>query len=154
MSSTTQVDRAKLEQAIRQLAEQLEELKSYIEIAQNRVSSISNEIEEVRLSYETLSWLEKKSSNEALIALDRRGYAFIKASIQEPKVFVTVGREFVVELPISKAKNLLSSRERELLAVLRDAEADLKKLLELYNQLNRKLQEYVSLLAQAQQGSG
>ncbi len=148
--STHQVDVARLEQAVRQLAEQLEELKSYIEIAQNRVSSITSEIEELRASYEALTWLEKRSSNETLIALDRRGYAFVKVLIpDQEKVFVSLGRDYVVELPIDKAKSILSAREKELMAALRDAEADLRKLLELYNQLNRKLQEYLSLLAQA-----
>ncbi|NPA97728.1 MAG: prefoldin subunit alpha [Crenarchaeota archaeon] len=153
--STQQVDREKLEQTVRQLAEQLEEIKSYIEIAQNRVSSIASEIEEVRASYESLSWIEKRSSEDTIVALDRRGYAFVKANLSNPpKILVSIGRDYVVELPIDKAKSVLSSREKELMSALRDAEADLRKLLELYNQLNRKLREYLSILAQTQSSSG
>jgi len=137
-----------IEEAVRQLALQLEELKSYIEVAQNRVSTIASEIEEVRLAYETLTWLEKRVGEEALIALDRRGYSFIKTILpRDVKVYITLARDYVFELPIDKAKNILSTREKELMSTLRDAEADLKKLLELYNQINRKLQEYMALLS-------
>ncbi len=150
MSDKTIHNTRELEETIRQLALQLEELKSYIEIAQNRVAAITSELEELRTAYETLSWLEKRCGEESLIALDRRGYAFIKSVIpRDLKVYVSLARDYVMELPIDKAKNILAAREKELMTALRDAEADLKKLLSLYNQMQRKLQEYTSLLARS-----
>jgi len=148
MSSST--DRERLQQAVSQLATQIEELKKYIEIAQNRVLAIQNEINEIRMSLEAINSLEKASFNEAILALDRRGYAFIKATIPPQKsILVTIGNDYVVALPLDKARNLLNAREKDLISMLRDAEADLKKLLDLYNQMNRKLREYLAALTQS-----
>jgi len=144
-------ERERLQQAVSQLASQIEELKKYIEIAQNRVLAIQNEINELRMCMEAINSLERASFSEAIIALDRRGYAFVKATIPHQKsVLVTIGNDYVVALPIEKARSILSARERDLISMLRDAEADLKKLLDLYNQMSRKLREYIAALAQSE----
>ncbi len=144
------VDRRKIEESVRELAEQLNELKEAIQIAQNRVLAISNELDELRLAFETLNTIEKYSGQrEALLALDRRGYAYVKANISvSDKVVVHIGQDLYVLLPLDKAKNVLVSRERDLITALREAEAELRKLNELYLQLQKKLQEYVTALSQ------
>jgi len=144
-------DRKKLEEATRQLALQLEELKNAIQVAQNRVVAISNEIEELRLAYETLSAVEKFQQNEALISLDRRGYAYLKTALSDiDRAIVYIGQDLYVSLPIEKAKSVLTAREKDMIAALREAEAELKKLTDLYNQLQRKLQDYITALGQSE----
>ncbi len=144
------VDRRKLEEAVKELADQLNELREAIQVAQNRVLAISSELDELRLAFETLNTIEKYGGQrEALVALDRRGYAYVKANISiSDKAVVHIGQDLYVLLPLDKAKNVLASRERDLIAALREAEAELRKLNELYLQLQRKLQEYVSALSQ------
>ncbi len=147
------VDRRKLEEGVRELAEQLNELREAIQVAQNRVLAISSELDELRLAFETLNTIEKYGGQrEALLALDRRGYAYVKASISvSDKAIVHIGQDLYVLIPLDKAKNVLASRERDLITALREAEAEFRKLNELYLQLQRKLQEYVTALSQ--QGS-
>ena len=146
-------DRKKLEEAINEITAQLNELREAIQIVQNRIAAISSELNELRLAFETLNTIEKYSGQrEALLALDRRGYAYIRAHIiVSDKAIVHIGQDIYVSLPLDKAKSVLSMRERDLISALREAEAEFRKLSDIYNQLQRKLQEYVTALTQQQQ---
>jgi len=145
-------DRKKLEEAINEITAQLNELREAIQMVQNRIAAISNELNELRLAFETLNTMERYGSQrEALLALDRRGYAYIKANITvSDKAIVHIGQDIYVSLPLDRAKSILSMRERDLISALREAEAEFKKLSDIYTQLQKKLQEYVTALTQQQ----
>ncbi len=151
--SGEQLDRAKIENIIRQLASQLNELQTYIEVAQSRVAMIRQEIEELRLSYETISKINERKERNVIVALDRRGYAFVRAELRDvDKVLITLAREYVVAVPPNKALEILMNRNKDLSTALREAEAELKKLLDLHAQIRQKLEEYVALLEQSSTG--
>ena len=149
------VDRAGAEEAIQQLLLQLEELREAIRVVQTRSLAISSELQEIRIAYETLNSIQKLSQQDVFTSLDRNGYVFVKARLASiDEAIVRVGREYYVSLPIDKAKGVLMEYEKELADELREAEAELKKLTELYNQIQKKMQEYVAVLQTGQRGGG
>lgn len=148
--SGEELSKEKLEAAIQELFVQLEELRNAIRLVQSRSLTLSSVIQELRLSYETLSNIQKHGSQEVLASLDREGYVFVKVKLDDvERAIVRIARDFYALLPIDNAKNVLLSYERELSTELRGVEAELKRLNELHAQLQKKLQEYVTMLMKA-----
>jgi prefoldin subunit 5 len=49
-------------------------------------------------------------------------------------------------LPVDKVKSILTEYEKDLTEELRETEAELRRLTELYNQIQRRVQEYAASL--------
>lgn len=144
-------DRAKIEEAAQQLLIQLEELRNAIRAIQSRSITLSNEIQEIRLAYETLSSIQRYGQKDTLASLDREGYVFIKIKLDDiDKALIRISRDLYAVLPIDNVKNVLSLYEKDLINELQETESELKRLSELHNQLQRKLQEYLAILAKSE----
>jgi prefoldin subunit 5 len=63
------------------------------------------------------------------------------------KAVVRIGKDLYALVPIDEAKNILLNFEKDVTDELRKVEADLKQLVGIYNQIQGKLQEYLSMLA-------
>ncbi|ADM28217.1 hypothetical protein Igag_1414 [Ignisphaera aggregans DSM 17230] len=138
-----------IEEIAQQLILQLNELRNAIQLVQGRSLAISSELQEIRLAYETLSTIRKFSQSNVLASLDRQGYVFVKMHLAESdRAIVRISRDLYALLPIENAMNILSMYEKDLISELRETEAELKKLNELYEQLQKKLQEYLAILSQ------
>jgi prefoldin alpha subunit len=140
-------ERARLEEAIQQLLVQLDELREAIRVVQARTLAISSEIQEIRMAFETLSSVQKLTQREVLASLDRNGYVFAKAQLlATDEALVRIGKEYYAVLPIDKVKSILTEYEKDLTEELRETEAELRRLTELYNQIQRRVQEYAASL--------
>jgi prefoldin alpha subunit len=140
-------ERARLEEAIQQLLVQLDELREAIRVVQARTLAISSEIQEIRMAFETLSSVQKLTQREVLASLDRNGYVFAKALLlATDEALVRIGKEYYAVLPVDKVKSILTEYEKDLTEELRETEAELRRLTELYNQIQRRVQEYVASL--------
>ncbi len=149
MSSET---RSRTEEEIRVLTTQLSELQEAINAVQARLAALTSELEEVRLAIETISNVDRFKQCEVLVALDRKGYAYIRAQLQSlDKVLVHVGQNLYVVVPIDKAKSILAERERELSNAIQETEVELRKLMEVYTQLQKRLQSHIAAM-RSQQG--
>ncbi|MDK6028527.1 prefoldin subunit alpha [Ignisphaera sp. 4213-co] len=141
------VDRTRAEEVIQQLLIQLEELREAIRVVQTRSLALSSELQEIRIAYDTLGEIQKLSQQDVFASLDRNGYVFVKAKLLSvDEAIVRLGKEYYISLPIDKAKNVLMEYEKELTEELRETETELRKLTELYNQIQKKIQEYVAML--------
>jgi prefoldin alpha subunit len=144
---TSSISRADIEKNVQQLYMQLEELRAAIQALQTRSLELTNEIQEIRLAYETLSSIQQYGQSDTLTSLDRYGYVYVKVQlIDKDKAIVRITKDLYALLPIDEAKNILLSFERDITDELRKVEADLKQLLSIYNQVQKKLQEYLALL--------
>ncbi|MCC6015879.1 MAG: prefoldin subunit alpha [Desulfurococcaceae archaeon] len=144
---TSAISRADIEKNVQQLYMQLEELRAAIQALQTRSLELTNEIQEIRLAYETLSSIQQYGQSDTLTSLDRYGYVYVKVQlIDKDKAIVRITKDLYALLPIDEAKNILLSFERDITDELRKVEADLKQLLSIYNQVQKKLQEYLALL--------
>jgi prefoldin alpha subunit len=140
-------ERARLEEAIQQLLVQLDELREAIRVVQARTLAISSEIQEIRMAFETLSSVQKLTQREVLASLDRNGYVFAKALLlATDEALVRIGKEYYAVLPIDRVKSILTEYEKDLTEELRETEAELRRLTELYNQIQRRVQEYAASL--------
>jgi prefoldin alpha subunit len=140
-------ERARLEEAIQQLLVQLDELREAIRVVQARTLAISSEIQEIRMAFETLSSVQKLTQREVLASLDRNGYVFAKALLlATDEALVRIGKEYYAVLPVDKVKSILTEYEKDLTEELRETEAELRRLTELYNQIQRRVQEYAASL--------
>jgi prefoldin alpha subunit len=140
-------ERARLEEAIQQLLVQLDELREAIRVVQARTLAISSEIQEIRMAFETLSSVQKLTQREVLASLDRNGYVFAKVLLlATDEALVRIGKEYYAVLPIDKVKSILTEYEKDLTEELRETEAELRRLTELYNQIQRRVQEYAASL--------
>uniref|UniRef100_A0A7C5TI34 Prefoldin subunit alpha n=1 Tax=Ignisphaera aggregans TaxID=334771 RepID=A0A7C5TI34_9CREN len=147
-------DRSRIEEAAQQLLVQLEELRNAIRVVQSRSIALSNEIREIRLAYETLSSIQRYGQKDTLASLDREGYVFVKIKLDDvDKAVIRITKDLYAVLPIDNVKNVLSSYEKDLVVELQETEAELKKLSDLYNQLQRKLQEYLATLSRSDRES-
>jgi len=145
----SQSNEENVEEIAQRLVLQLNELRNAIQLVQGRSLAISSELQEIRLAYETLSTIRKFSQSNVLTSLDRQGYVFVKMYLAESdRAIVRIGRDLYALLPIENAMNILSMYEKDLISELRETEAELKKLNELYEQLQKKLQEYLAILSQ------
>ncbi len=143
-----------VEEIAQQLVLQLNELRNAIQLVQNRALAISGELQEIRLAYETLSTIRKFGQNNVLASLDRQGYVFMRMNLAEfDQAIVRIGRDLYALLPIENVMNILSMYEKDLISELRETEAELKKLNELYEQLQKKLQEYLAILSQREKAA-
>lgn len=144
--------RSELERTIQQLYLQLEELGAAIKILQDRSLLISNEIREIRMAYETLQTIQRLNSTNIMSSLDRYGYVYVKVRLDDTsKAIVRISRDFYAVVPIDIAKNILLSYEKDLQDDLRKIEADIKHLMNIYNQLQNKLQEQISILTKEEE---
>jgi prefoldin alpha subunit len=140
-------ERARLEEAIQQLLVQLDELREAIRVVQARTLAISSEIQEIRMAFETLSSVQKLTQREVLASLDRNGYVFAKVLLlATDEALVRIGKEYYAVLPIDRVKSILTEYEKDLTEELRETEAELRRLTELYNQIQRRVQEYAASL--------
>ena len=145
-------DRKKIEEALQQLLLQLDELREAIRLVQSRSLAIASEIQEIRMAYETLSNIQKTSEKTVLVALDRNGYVFIKVQIlSNDEATIRIGKDYYATVPIESAKKILIEYEKELTESLKQTEAELKRLNDIYAQLQRKVQEYVVALQGAEE---
>ncbi len=143
-----------IEEIAQRLVLQLNELRNAIQLVQGRSLTISSELQEIRLAYETLSTIRKFGQNNVLASLDRQGYVFVKMYlVDSDHAIVRIGRDLYALLPIENAMNILSMYEKDLISELRETEAELKKLNELYEQLQKKLQEYLAILSQKERAT-
>jgi prefoldin alpha subunit len=146
-------EKTRLEEAIQQLLAQLDELREAIRVVQARSLALSSEIQEIRMAYETLSNIQKLAHREVLASLDRNGYVFTKAQLLvTDEAIVRIGKEYYAALPIDKAKSILTDYEKDLTEELRETESELRKLTELYNQVQKRIQEYVTSLQRLEEG--
>ncbi|MCS7110727.1 MAG: hypothetical protein N3D82_04755 [Ignisphaera sp.] len=144
-------DRARIEEAAQQLLLQLEELRNAIRIVQSQSITLSNEIQEIRLAYETLSSIQKYGQRDTLASLDREGYVFVKIKLDDvDKAVIRISKDLYALLPIDSVKNVLSIYEKDLASKLQETESELKRLSDLYNQLQKKLQEHLATLARSE----
>lgn len=142
------VDKLEAEKAVQQLLIQLEELRAAIRILQNRSLALTSEIQEIRIAYETLANIQQYSQTDIMASLDRQGYVYIKVKLEDvDKAVVRVGGDFYVVLPINNVKDVLLSFERNVTEELRRTEAELKQLTAIYEQLQNKLREYLSIIS-------
>jgi len=145
-------DRKKIEEALQQLLLQLDELREAIRLVQSRSLAIASEIQEIRMAYETLSNIQKTSEKTVLVALDRNCYVFIKVQIlSNDEATIRIGKDYYATVPIENAKKILIEYEKELTESLKQTEAELKRLNDIYTQLQRKIQEYVVALQGAEE---
>jgi prefoldin alpha subunit len=145
-------DKEKIEETLQQLLLQLDELREAIRLVQSRSLAIASEIQEIRMAYETLSNIQKASEKTVLAALDRNGYVFIKVQIlSSDEATVRISRDYYATVPIESAKKILIEYEKELTESLKYTEAELKRLNSIYEQLQRKIQEYVAALQRAEE---
>lgn len=144
-------DRTRIEEAAQQLLAQLEELRNAIRVVQSRSISLSNEIQEIRLAYETLSSIQRYGQRDTLASLDREGYVFVKIKLDDvDRAVIRITKDLYAVLPIDNAKNVLSLYEKDLMSELQETEGELKRLTDLYNQLQKKLQEYLTVLSRSE----
>lgn len=144
-------DRTRIEEAAQQLLAQLEELRNAIRVVQSRSISLSNEIQEIRLAYETLSSIQRYGQRDTLASLDREGYVFVKIKLDDvDRAVIRITKDLYAVLPIDNAKNVLSLYEKDLMSELQETEGELKRLTDLYNQLQKKLQEYLAVLSRSE----
>ena len=143
-------ERARIEEAAQQIIVQLEELRNAIRVVQSRSLTLSNEIQEIRLAYETLSSIQRYGQRDTLASLDREGYVFVKIKLDDvDKAVIRITKDLYAVLPIDNIKTVLSLYEKDLVNELQETEAELKKLSDLYNQLQKKLQEYLATLSRS-----
>lgn len=144
--------RSELEKTIQQLFAQLEELRTAIRALQDRSIALSGEIQEIRMAYETLTTIQQHNQTDVMASLDRQGYVYVRVHLENTdKAIVRVGRDLYALVPIDTAKNVLIGFERDLTDELRKVEAELKQLMNMYTQLQNKLQEYISILAREEE---
>ncbi|MEM0006614.1 MAG: hypothetical protein QXJ56_04425 [Ignisphaera sp.] len=144
-------DKTRIEEAAQQLLAQLEELRNAIRVVQSRSISLSNEIQEIRLAYETLSSIQRYGQRDTLASLDREGYVFVKIKLDDvDRAVIRITKDLYAVLPIDNAKNVLSLYEKDLMSELQETEGELKRLTDLYNQLQKKLQEYLAVLSRSE----
>lgn len=140
-------DRSELERSVQHLFLQLEELRAAIKILQDRSIVLSNEIQEIRMAYETLTNIQQLNQTKVMASLDRQGYVYVRVHLESvDKAVVRIGRDLYTVVPIDVAKNVLLSFEKDLVEELRRVEAELKHLTSLYSQIQAKLQEQLSIL--------
>jgi|GEM_PF-764884 prefoldin alpha subunit len=145
---TSPVTRSDIEKNVQQLYVQLEEVRAAIQALQARSLELTNEIREIRLAYETLSTIQQYGQSDTLSSLDRYGYVYVKVQLMNrDKAVVRIGKDLYALVPIDEAKNILLNFEKDVTDELRKVEADLKQLVGIYNQIQGKLQEYLSMLA-------
>lgn len=131
------------------LLAQLAELRKYIEALQNQLNQIQDELNEVKSSMNALSEFRNTSVSEFLAPADRRGYVLIKASPQcIDKVITHIGLEYYAELPLDKAIEVLSGREKEYRGVADELQRELVRAVKHYERLENLVN---SILAQARQ---
>jgi len=130
------------QQELRSLVEQFEALKNYIGELQARLQVVLNELEEVRLSRSTLAQLREADNKSILVALDRRGHALVYAQIADKEhVVLALGGDLYARIPIERAIQVLTEREREIARAAGDIESEIKKVANLYNEVSKKLQQ-------------
>ncbi|MEM2004809.1 MAG: prefoldin subunit alpha [Zestosphaera sp.] len=131
------------------LLAQLTELRKYIEALQNQLNQIQDELNEVKSSMNALSEFKNAGASEFLAPADRRGYVLIRASPQSVERVIThVGLEYYVELPLDKALEVLSGREREYRGFADELQKELVKAVRHYERLENLVN---SIIAQARQ---
>lgn len=131
------------------LLAQLAELRKYIEALQNQINQVQEELNEVKSSMNALSELKNAGVREFLAPADRRGYVLIRASPQDvDRVITHIGLEYYAELPLNKAIEVLSSREKEYRGVADELQRELVRAVKHYERLENLVN---SILAQARQ---
>ncbi len=149
--SSSQREESRAEE-LGEMAKQLEELREAIRITQDRYNLVASELQELRLALNTISSVSKYKQQAVMVSLDRRGFAYVKASITDvDNIIVHIGQDLYAKLPIDKAQEILKAKERDYTTLLREIEAELRKLTELYAALDRKLREQLSKYVQQQQ---
>ena len=120
-------------------------LQRYAENISSALSSIVSELSELTLAKESINKLSQQEKvDEALISLDRSGYAYMRASIvSTKKVLVNIGANYYVVTDASKAIEILDKRINELMDVRRKLESELMAI-------SQKIEELKQVLAQIQ----
>lgn len=120
-------------------------LQRYAENISSALSSIVSELSELTLAKESINKLSQQEKvNEALISLDRSGYAYMRASIvSTKKVLVNIGANYYIVTDVSKAIEILDKRINELMDVRRKLEGELMTV-------SQKIEELKQILAQIQ----
>ncbi len=131
------------------LIAQMAELRKYIESLQTQINQIQEEISELRASSNALSEFKSGKAEEILTPADRRGHILIKAKpISKETVITHVGLEYYVELPLDKAIEILSIKEKELKEASDELQRELIKVLNYYQKLENVVN---TVLAQVKQ---
>ena len=139
--------------SVQELAIYMTQLEEYIKRLQERITSLTAEVEEVRLSRRTLEELRSlKPESKALIALDRRGHVFATCILMNPQQVIThIGVDYYAELPLDKAVSILLNKERDLTLSLQSLEAELRKAAKVYEEMQNKLAKIIAASQQRQQ---
>jgi len=146
------LDKAEIEQSVQKLFLQLDELKTAIQALQTRSLELTNEIREIRLAYETLTNIQQYGQVDTMASLDRYGYVYVRIRLEgSDKAIVRIGRDLYVVAPVDTAKSILLNFEKDVTDELRKTEAELKQLLNIYSQIQNKLQEYLAILAKEEE---
>jgi len=140
LSENKEVLEQSVEEELGQLLEGLEETRNAIAVVQARINAIAGEINEIRMALEALNAFEKFQERSILVTLDRGGYALIRAEAKNiDSVIVRITRDFYMALPINKARETLLLYEKDLSEALRDANIELQKLMDLYNNIQERI---------------
>lgn len=120
-------------------------LQRYAENLSVTLSNILAELNELSLAKETISKLASQEKvEEALVSLDRSGYAYIKASISDTRnVLVNIGSNYYVIIDSSKAIEILEKRITELSSMKSRLEKELAAV-------TQKIGELKQIIAQVQ----
>ncbi|PUA33384.1 MAG: prefoldin subunit alpha [Zestosphaera tikiterensis] len=131
------------------LVAQMAELRKYIENLQTQINQIQEEISELRASSNALSEFKSGKTEEILTPADRRGHILIKAKPVSKETVVThIGLEYYVELPLDKAIEILTLKEKELREASDELQRELVRVLNYYQRLENVVN---TVLTQARQ---
>jgi len=135
------------------------ELRDIIAVLQDQVTSLSQELTELRLAQSTIKGLEEVPGEvEALISIDRLGSTFIPSRIPSDwsnMVLVNIGKNYYAKVGKDRALKILSSRIASLENILRLRRQELTRAINEYNYLQQILQSiYIQAQAAAREQTG
>lgn len=141
------------QEQLEELADRYNELINLMNTLSQNLTVINMTITELNNAKAVLEQLSRGSVSDSYVTIG--GGIYVKADAKDnTKVLVNIGEDYVAEMPITQAIELINNRINELNATRERLEQELAQAIRSSNELRDILTAIYASLARQQQGSG
>ena len=129
------------------ILQQLAGMERYLNNLQRLLETIGNTLADMRIAKQALERTKTYEREELLVSTDRTGSVLLKARLDKEEPIVHLGLDVYAQIPTDKAIEILSRREKEIEAQLKQLQNEIAEKAREY----QRLQQLAAALSQAQQ---
>ncbi len=134
--------------------QQLASMERYLNNLQKLIESVGNSLADARVARQALERLKQGPEGEVLVATDRTGNVLLKSRLSPEDPIVHLGLDVYAQIPLEKALEILSRREKAVEAQLNQLQKELADKAKEFQRLQQLAAALSQQAQQAQQAQG